>query len=272
MGVAKVVKTVVMAVMVAAGAVAVGKAHAETLMVSGVAYTQDFNTLAISGTTNSTLPAGWALSESGTSSRVNQQYAGNTGSDIAGDVYSYGVADSAERALGSLRSGTLAPMFGSSFVNSIGSTITDLDIAYTGEMWRQGATPRTAIFDRLDFQYSLDATSLTTGTWSDVNALDFSTPLSTQAIGAKNGNFNANRAGRSGTITGLSIADGATFWIRWIDFSLAGNQDGLAVDDFSLTATAEPVVTVVPLPAAVLGAPFLLGIVGILRMRQSWPR
>ncbi len=37
------------------------------------------------------------------------------------------------------------------------------------------------------------------------------------------------------TITGLSIPNGATFWIRWLDFNASGADDGLAVDDFSLT-------------------------------------
>ena len=51
--------------------------------------------------------------------------------------------------------------------------MTSLAIAYTGEQWRLGATGRT---DRIDFQYSLDATSLATGTWADVDNLNFSGP------------------------------------------------------------------------------------------------
>ena len=40
-------------------------------------------------------------------------------------------------------------------------------------MWRAGVTNRNAA-DRLDFQISTDATSLTTGTWADKNVLDYS--------------------------------------------------------------------------------------------------
>ena len=47
-----------------------------------------------------------------------------------------------------------------------GGTITSLDIAYTGEQWRNGNTA-AARDDRLDFQYSTDATSLTTGAWTE---------------------------------------------------------------------------------------------------------
>jgi hypothetical protein len=48
----------------------------------------------------------------------------------------------------------------------------------------------------------------------------------------------ANRTTISATITGLSIANGATFFIRWTDTDASGSDDGLAIDDFSLTATA----------------------------------
>ena len=72
-------------------------------------------------------------------------------------------------------------MVGACFTNATGSTITSLAVGYTGEQWRLGTITRA---DRMDFQYSLDATSLTTGTWVDVDALDFSTP-NTAATGAR---------------------------------------------------------------------------------------
>ena len=55
---------------------------------------------------------------------------------------------------------------------------------------------------QLDFQYSLDATSLTTGTWVNVNALDFLTP-NTATVGAKDGNAVGNRTHLAATISGL---------------------------------------------------------------------
>ena len=45
----------------------------------------------------------------------------------------------------------------------------------------------------MDFQYSLNATSLTTGNWIDVNALDFTAPVTTAVTGALDGNLGANR-------------------------------------------------------------------------------
>ncbi len=200
-----------------------------SLTTLGSAYTQDFNTLASSGT-SSTVPAGWAFSESG--SNANTTYITGTGSGNAGDTYSYGATGNSDRAFGGLQSANLVPTIGASFTNNTGSTITSLAISYTGEQWRLGATGRT---DRLDFQYSTNATSLTTGSWTDVDNLDFNAPNSTGTVGALDGNLAANRTAISFTITGLSIANGATFWIRWNDFDATGADDGLAVDDFSLT-------------------------------------
>lgn len=206
-----------------------------SLTTVGSAYTQNFDTLANTGTTNNLTITGWFLDETGSSTRNNGQYAASTGSDNAGDVYSFGAASSAERAFGTLFSGTLNPMIGAQFTNNTGSTITTLDISYTGEMWRAGVTNRGAA-DRLDFQLSTDATSLTTGTWLDFDALDFNSPNINATMGALNGNSAQNQAFVSFSITGLSIPNGASFWIRWREFDISpGADDGLGIDSFSLT-------------------------------------
>jgi uncharacterized protein len=200
------------------------------------AFTQDFDTLASSGTSN-TVPLGWDFVESSTN--ANTLYTAGTGSSNTGDTYSFGASGNSERAFGGLLSGTLVPTIGASFTNDTGSTITDLAISYTGEQWRLGATGRE---DRLDFQLSTDATSLISGTWTDHNNLDFVAPTTGPTVGLLDGNASANRTAISFTITGLNIADGAMFWIRWLDFNASGADDGLAIDDFSLTpqGSSEP--------------------------------
>ncbi|HEY3441852.1 MAG TPA: endonuclease/exonuclease/phosphatase family protein [Paludibaculum sp.] len=207
-------------------------AHAQvSLTTLGSPYTQDFNTLAASGT-SSTLPSGWVILETGTSTAADGSYAAGTGSSNAGNVYSFGVAASTERALGGLLSGTLTPTLGAAFTNSTGSAITSIAISYTGEQWRLGALSRV---DKIQFQYSTDATSLSTGTWTSVTALDFTAPVTSGVVGALDGNTAANRTAISSTISSLNIASGAAIWIRWTDFNAFGADDGLAVDDFSLT-------------------------------------
>lgn len=209
-------------------------AHGQCVSITsgGTPFSENFDTLANTGT-SSTTPAGWYFAETGTN--ANTTYTAGTGSGTAGDTYSFGAAGNSERAFGGLLSGTLTPTIGACFTNNTGAPIGSLAIAYTGELWRLGAAGRT---DRLDFQYSLDATSLlAVATWVDVDTLDFTTPNTTGTAGARNGNDPAYRTAISQSIGSLSIANGATFWIRWTEFNPTGADDGLAVDDFSLTAT-----------------------------------
>ena len=202
---------------------------------SGNTYSQNFDALANAGTSNAitTLPVGWTFLEAGTNG--NTIYAADTGSSNTGNTFSYGVAAATDRALGGLQSGTVIPTIGVSFTNNSGGFISELVISYTGEQWRLGTLARV---DRLDFQYSLSATSLSTGTWTDVDNLDFTAPVTTGTVGAIVGNTVGNRTSISYTITGLSIASGATFWLRFNDLNSTGADDGLAVDDFSVYANA----------------------------------
>jgi hypothetical protein len=199
--------------------------------LTAATYAQDFNTLASAGT-SSTVPVGWAFVETGTN--ANTTYTANDGGSNAGDTYSYGTGSNPDRAYGGLQSSTLFPTIGAQFQNATpDGVLTEIAVAYTGEEWRLGFAGRT---DMLIFQYSVDATSLSTGAWTSVAALNFTTPVTTTA-GAKDGNAAANRTAIASTITGLSVAPGETIWFRWVDFNAPNSDDGLAVDDFSVTPT-----------------------------------
>lgn len=220
-----------------------------SLTTYGTAYTQNFDSLSntASSTTNSLGIAGWFLFESGGGTRDNELYAVDGGGSNIGDTYSYGGAGLSERALGGLQSSSLVPTFGAAFSNNTGGPITSLKISYTGEQWRIGNTAASRD-DRLDFQYSTNATTLISGTWTDVDPLDFTNPIKTApSAGALNGNAAGNRVSLSYTITGLNIPNGSTFWIRWTDFNASGSDDGLAIDDFSLVAeggTLQPLLSI----------------------------
>ena len=225
---------------------------AVSLTTIGTAATENFNTLVstATGTLAANTPGGWGFVETGTG--ANTTYTAGTGSSNAGDTYSFGATSNTERAFGGLQSGTVVPTIGGRFVNNTGATINSLLISYNGEQWRLGTTAR-AIPDKLDFQYSLNATSLTIGTWTDVDTLDFSGPFTVGTVGALDGNAAANRTAVSATISSLSIASGAEFFIRWNSFDATGSDDGLAVDDFSITpmsASATPIVTITATDAA----------------------
>ena len=205
-------------------------------------YTQTFDALA--GSTNATI-AGFQRVETG--SNANGTYAVGTGSDTAGNIYSFGAASGAaasDRALGSVGSGSLTlARFGGIFVNGLGSAITSLAFGYTGEQWRAG----NSASDGLVFEYSTNATSLTNGTWLSSTTLNFA-PVRTSGNTALNGNLAINQRTLSGTIAGLSIANGASYGFRWTDRDSTGNDHGLAVDNLSIRATIAPLVSAAPEP------------------------
>lgn len=211
-----------------------------------VAYGQDFNSLTTTGE-STVLPVGWAMLETG--SMANGSYFASRGNITNPDTYSFGSTDSPDRALGGIQGDDLIPLFGASFTNNTGGTIQTLDISYTGEEWYLAKTGRV---DRLLFEISMDATNLNNGQWDPISSLEFKTP-NTLTIGAKDGNNASYRTLMQSTITGLSIGNGKTFWIRWRDHNSTysdGKDDGLAVDDFSMipsgTDNAPSVVSVLP--------------------------
>jgi predicted extracellular nuclease len=220
----------------------------------GVAYVQDFNTLATTGTSNTLAIAGWSINETGGGARDNEQYAADIGSSSTGDTYSYGSTGSADRALGALRSGTLVSVFGASFTNNAGETIGSLDLAFRGEQWRLGTAGRA---DTLAFEFSTDATSLSTGTWTSIAALNFTTPNTGGTTGAKDGNAAGFFTQISGSISGLALASGQTIWIRWSDLDASGSDDGLAIDDLSLTPRSTVDTTPPSVVSVVAGTPVI---------------
>jgi hypothetical protein len=127
-----------------------------------------------------------------------------------------------------------------------------LAITFNCEQWRIGLTNRGAA-DRLIFEYSTDATSLATGTWTAFSGLDCPSTVISGTVGALNGNI--NRTPVAGTVTGLNILNNTTFWLRWTDFDIANADDGLAVDDFSLQLETPLAVTTYDLKATPSTAP-----------------
>lgn len=225
-----------------AAAGAAGKTSLTAYTLATTTYTQNFDGLVSSGTSQA-LPAGFQIVENGTGGAADGAYAAGTGSSNAGGAYSYGANGSTDRALGSLGSGSVGPIwYGGIFTNGLGGTIDSLAFAYTGEQWRSGSTTT----DGLTFQYSLDATQLDNGTWTTFAGLGY-TPTNNTNAGAINGNVFSTAI--AGTITGLSIADGARFGFRWVDVDSTGSDHGIGIDNLSLTATLAAVAPGVPEPS-----------------------
>jgi predicted extracellular nuclease len=206
------------------------------------AYSQNFNSLISTGTTtwtNGSTLSGWYTSRTGTGTSI----VANDGSSTSGNLYSYGTTNNPDRALGSVGSGNAAAgdfFWGSRFFNDTGSTISTLYINYAGEQWRNSA----AAAQTVDFQYQLGATSLNTGSWTDFNPLDFTSPVTGGTVGARNGNLSTNRTFLSGTLSGLSLAAGQEIWLRWSDSNHTGNDHGLAIDDVRVSINPLPGISI----------------------------
>ena len=195
--------------------------------------TQNFNGLSstsgVTWTNNTTPLAGWYSTVT--------SFAVNTGSTNSNGVYNCGTASATDRALGALSTAT-THNFGIRLKNNNVSTITSLQVAFTGEEWRQAATAQTLVFE---YQIASTVTSITSGTWVPVTALDFLAPI-TGAAGAIDGNATANRTAKSAIIS-LTIVAGSEIMLRW---TKAGSSSPLlAIDDLSITPVfgATPTIT-----------------------------
>lgn len=186
---------------------------------TGGTYAENFD-----AATPTQLPAGWFFAEAG--NNADDAFAVGTGTSNSGNTYLLG--SGGDYCLGGLQSGSLQPSIGFAFVNDTGAPMTSVAITFTGKTWRVGATGRV---DRLDFQYSTDATSLTTGSWVNFDALDYA---NNPAL-AMGGGSVQHSAHVTASIP-LTVPAGATVFFRWIDFNAVGADDAMGIDDFSLSA------------------------------------
>ncbi|AUT04546.1 endonuclease [Nostoc sp. CENA543] len=207
-------------------------------------YFQDFDSLGTANATwtdNQTL-AGWYTSRSN-NPVTNPPINAGTGSANTGSLYSFGATNNLDRALGSVASGTTGTIFyGARFYNDTGSTITSLSVSYVGEQWRNGGNTTQ---QKLDFAYQIGATSINSGTWVDVNSLDFIGPVATGTAAALDGNASSNRVILSGAITGFSLAPGQEMWLRWSDIDDTGADHGLGIDNLRVATASLPGITLI---------------------------
>ena len=208
----------------------------------GSPVTQDFNGMGSSAT--ATLPTGFRVSDATSyagGTTATTQAAGTTGTGVlavnsGGGTYNFAngvTASSTDRALGFLTSGGFSSprSIMVAFQNNTGSTITQLSISFDYEKYRSGMRA----FGWTFFS-GTDGTNWTAQTDGD------------QAYAADANNMVVNNPpteiAKSVTITGLSIANGTNYYLRWTFTGVSGSTNGQAIgiDDFSLTANGAPLV------------------------------
>ncbi|NEM98302.1 choice-of-anchor J domain-containing protein [Pontibacter burrus] len=214
-------------------------AWGQVLLSEGSSYSQNFNTLATTGTTNvwtnNTTIAGWYSTRT--------IYQASPGSANAGALYSFG--NSADRSLGAVQSNsTGAIAYGVQFQNKSGSKISSVKVKYIGEQWRNGGN---ASAQTIEFSYGVTAAAITEITatldnFTRVSELDFVSPVTGTTAAALDGNASANRQVIEHSFN-VNIEDGEFFTIKWIDANDAGNDHGLSVDDFEFTPVYDSQIT-----------------------------
>lgn len=182
---------------------------------------------------------GWSGTRNGGNSTSAINLIADTGSGNSGAIYNYGAASATDRALGVLSSGSTVPTIGTEIVNNTGATITSVTITFTAEFWRSS----TSVQNILSFAYGVSGGTITSADYltnagmSALATLNVIGPAPVASNGALDGDHDDNQSVVSATINGLSIPNGASLYLRWFDVNDAGNDAGLAIDDFSLTAT-----------------------------------
>ncbi len=147
-----------------------------------------------------------------------------------------------------------------SFLNNTGATITELTVSFDAYQWRQGAGGTGG-----GRNSTLDLSSSLPG----VNAFNFtaappgvSNPAVGRAFGATAPAAFTADASFSQSLTGLNIANGDTFnFVFTYDRgAVSGSAQGIAIDNFQITAVPEP-------STLAMGGAAALAILGGIRRR-----
>jgi alpha-tubulin suppressor-like RCC1 family protein len=215
-----------------------------SISTCGTPLTQNFDAAAAA------VPTGWSFFED----PGNATFGTGTGTSSTGNTYFFGT--SPEWAFGGLQTGSVTPTIGVCYTNNTGQTINSMSVSYTGETWRVGAANRS---DRLDFQYLIGATAINaSGTWLDADVLDYANPGQ-----AATGNGSVQHSASISNTLSITLPPCASICFRWTDFNASGSDDGMGVDDFSMTpscgssinSTAVEITTTIPTPIC-SGTPF----------------
>lgn len=202
-----------------------------SLIGVNVPYNEDFSGM---GATQTDFIPGWTAINVANGATLTM--AVTDGSASSGNIYNVGAIGSEERAFGTIADGPTIPALGAVFTNNTGNTVSKIAIQTRMEQWRESGN--AGVNETVAFSYSLDATSLDTGTWTTVTALDLKEKLTAATTNlAVNGNLLANYTNLANIISGLNWANGTNLWIKWTDTNDSGNNGLYAIDNFTISVS-----------------------------------
>ena len=228
------------------------------ILMSGGTYAQNFDALASSGTANGgtnnlTLP-GWYASKASADSTT---FSAGSGTSVTGGIYSFGtngINPASDRALGSLASAGNTYAYGVRFTNDTASAQTNIIISCTGEQWRNGGS---GVAETISFYYAAGSSPMTNSfsaaAWTSFNALNFTSRITSASSAALDGNAAANRQVFTNVVlTGVVVQPGQELFLRWADTDYAGSDDGLAIDNLTVSFNPAAASTNTPQPATTI--------------------
>ena len=241
---------------------------------NGFTYSQNFNTLATSGTnltwTNGSTLNGWHAARS---SGLITTYNTDAGGSATGALYSYGSNTSVnginDRALGSLTTGTSGDIvYGALFQNNSGGLIQSITLSFRAEQWRKALTAykghqRVKMSYRIANIVDVTAAGLLANSFTEIpEAFLITLDTITTANASMDGNANATQDPPTTNFANVSVtfpvqlANGQQLFIRFFDKDdndsdipaeasnpIAGNEDDMvmALDDFAVTFSSATV-------------------------------
>ena len=225
------------------------RAQAIDINSSGT-YTQNFNTLANTGTgvawaNNSTL-SGWYVQST---SATPTTYQADTGAVSSASLISYGSASSSDRALGNITTNAVgAWAYGVQLKNNTAGSVNLGNIGYTLEQWRSGSG---ASLNSVSFWYQISNSAITSvnplaasagvtdsapsAAWIAVSALNAGSKINTGVAASLDGNLDANKTAVSTSLSTVTLTAGQYIMFRWSDINHANNDSGLGIDDFTVS-------------------------------------
>lgn len=213
----------------------------QSITLTGTATTQNFN--GISNSATATLPTGFRMgTDWSTGVTATTQAAGTSGTGVlngssTGGFYNFAngiTSSSGDRAIGFLTSGSYASPRSIiyAFTNNTGVTVSSLSISWNYEKYRSGQSSLNYTF--FHGSTSTASTANTSGDQSYISDAN-NTTISNPPLSSS----------KSLTLTGLSITNGSTYYIRWTyTGSASSNAQGVGIDDFSITLTAPTTSTI----------------------------
>jgi hypothetical protein len=191
---------------------------------------------------------------------VGVRFGASDGDQTSGGQISFGPEDGSNRALGLLATSTTGyTAFGLRLLNGTGQTLNDINLQFTGEVWRQSNLAKT-----LEFYYWVDPTathSFSTNATAFLPALNVSFPTVAADVGGVPVDGTAATNQMAQAVTNQAITNwpsGAALWLVWKMADPTGKAQGLAIDNLSFSATVQAAASTVYMSAQASGANVVL--------------